>query len=257
MARPRIHDISLRNQMLDEAARITATEGVDGLSARRLCSAVNTSTTAVYTLFGGMDGIRFALYRRAAESYHADFSTIEYDPDRPLKYMDEAMFMYRNWALANPNLYSILFDGALKLDHSLPETQGGIPVADMKFSADLAKPSVDAVRRAIELGQLPIPENKVSTFLISSWACMHGLVSMEISAETSGTQSGLVILSDVDYGEKLYADAIRSLTRGLIHTYQLEANGTAPSHSTKVLDDYLESPESLAPGQARKSDKKK
>lgn len=229
--------------MLDEAARITAAEGVEGLSARRLCTAVNTSTTAVYTLFGGMDGVRFALYRRAAESYYELLSRIEYDQDSPLKFMDEVMLMYRRWALENPNLYAILFGGALKLDHSLPESHGGIPSSDLQFAASLADQPKEAVRRAIELGHLPVPEDRVPTFLISSWACMHGLVSVEINASTNGIQSGLPSATEAEFGEDLYVETIRSITRGLIQTYRIEKD---PSKAgTDAFNEFVQSDESF------------
>lgn len=229
--------------MLDEAARITTEEGVEGLSARRLSTAVNTSTTAIYTLFGGMDGIRFALYRRAADSYYESMSALKYDAENPLKFMDQVMLMYRRWALANPNLYNILFGGALKLDHSMPESHGGVPQSDLQFAADLAKPPTQAVHRAIELGQLPIPDDRVPTFLISSWACMHGLVSVEINAATNGIQSGLPGVSEAEFGEPLYVETIRSITRGLIQTYQLEH--TTAEAATDRLNEFIKSDESF------------
>ncbi|GAA2548029.1 hypothetical protein GCM10009861_04820 [Neomicrococcus aestuarii] len=250
MPRPRIHDVALRNQMLDEAARITAAEGVEGLSARRLCTAVNTSTTAVYTLFGGMDGVRFALYRRAADSYFEDFSQIPYNDDEPLKFMDEAMLKYRRWSMANPNLYGILFGGALKLDPTLPESSGGMPESDLRFAAELATVPTKALLRAIELGHLPIPINRVPNFLLSTWACMHGLVSLEINAITSGIQSGLPGINGAGFDEHLYVETIRSLTRGLVQTYHLDEYNEDPS--TEVLDELIVSSKNSQPGENAK-----
>ncbi|MET0798548.1 MAG: TetR family transcriptional regulator, partial [Rhodococcus sp. (in: high G+C Gram-positive bacteria)] len=53
MARPRIHDAELRTRLLEAAAETVARHGVDSLSLRKLAAAQGTSTTAIYSLFGG------------------------------------------------------------------------------------------------------------------------------------------------------------------------------------------------------------
>src|ERR1700738_4078203 len=54
---PRQADPELRAHLIEAAARLLAEEGPLALSTRRLAAAVGSSTTAVYTHFGGMDDL--------------------------------------------------------------------------------------------------------------------------------------------------------------------------------------------------------
>ena len=61
MPRSKIHDEALRVRLLDAAGALLAAEGPDALSVRRIATEVDTSTTAVYSLFGGKPGLLRAL----------------------------------------------------------------------------------------------------------------------------------------------------------------------------------------------------
>src|SRR5258708_30684304 len=65
MARRRgeAHGDTLRVAMLDAAGALLHLEGPQALTTRRLADAVGTSTQAIYTLFGGKEGIVRAMYR--------------------------------------------------------------------------------------------------------------------------------------------------------------------------------------------------
>ena len=65
MARRRgeAHGDTLRVAMLDAAGALLHSEGPQALTTRRLADAVGTSTQAIYTLFGGKEGIVRAMYR--------------------------------------------------------------------------------------------------------------------------------------------------------------------------------------------------
>jgi AcrR family transcriptional regulator len=60
---PKTADPSVRTALIEHAARITAEEGREALTLRRLAAGVGTSTMAVYTHFGGMDDLRRAVRR--------------------------------------------------------------------------------------------------------------------------------------------------------------------------------------------------
>jgi len=55
---PKIADPAVRTALLENAARLIATEGTTGLTLRRLAEETGTSTMAVYTHFGGMQSLR-------------------------------------------------------------------------------------------------------------------------------------------------------------------------------------------------------
>ena len=53
MPRPKTHDDALRRRLLERAGELLSTEGPGAVSLRKIATDVNTSTTAVYSLFGG------------------------------------------------------------------------------------------------------------------------------------------------------------------------------------------------------------
>src|SRR5690625_6894120 len=71
MARPRPHDAALRATLVELASAAVSEGGSQGLSLRRLAAAAGTTTAAVYTLFGGRDGLVRAVvdegFRRFAD----------------------------------------------------------------------------------------------------------------------------------------------------------------------------------------------
>src|ERR1700741_2206584 len=54
--------ITLRQGMLDAASRLLVEEGAAALTVRKVAEAVNCSTTLLYSIFGGKDGLSNALY---------------------------------------------------------------------------------------------------------------------------------------------------------------------------------------------------
>ena len=57
MGRPRIHDDETRQLLLRAAEAMVAHGGVEALSVRSLAAIVHTTTRAVYSVFGGKDGV--------------------------------------------------------------------------------------------------------------------------------------------------------------------------------------------------------
>src|SRR5262249_6795550 len=69
MGRPKPHTAALRVRLLDRAAELLSSEGPQALSLRRLATDVGTSTTAVYSLFGGKAGLLSAVYDEAVRRF--------------------------------------------------------------------------------------------------------------------------------------------------------------------------------------------
>ena len=55
--------LAVRRALLDAASRLLVEEGPQALSMRRVAAAAGCSTTVLYTLFGGKEGLADALYR--------------------------------------------------------------------------------------------------------------------------------------------------------------------------------------------------
>jgi AcrR family transcriptional regulator len=171
MPRPKVHDEALRVRLLEAAVRTLSEEGPDALSLRKLAAQVGTSTTAVYSLFGGKPGLLEAVFDEAFARFGQRLAEVELagDPIGDLQALGEA---YRASALAEPHFYQVMFGSLGAGITPGPESQAR---AEATF-----RPLVDGVRRAMDAGALR-PDDPV-TVASAMWAAAHGLVSLELRA---------------------------------------------------------------------------
>ena len=173
MARRRgeAHTDTLRVAMLDAAGALLHSEGPQALSTRRLADAVGTSTQAIYTLFGGKEGIVRAMYREGFDRLEQCLAAVA-SSDPPPDYLLGLGRAYRTAALRSPHYYDVMF---------------GRPVPEFEPSADDIERSLSTQRvltrgvvACIECGMLRADSDPddVSAFL---WAVAHGLVSLELT----------------------------------------------------------------------------
>lgn len=166
MARPRTNDAEVAGRLLAEAGRVVATQGVGALSLRALADAAETSTTAIYSLFGGKDGLLLALYTQAFEGFGGAQRAVP-ETDDPIADLAALGIAYRDWARANPNLFRVMFSGAIPTDD---------PTCAIA-ACDTIGPLVAGVGRALAAGVLT---GDHETIVISLWTAVHGFVSLEL-----------------------------------------------------------------------------
>lgn len=169
MARPRIHDEELRSRLLVAAAETVAQHGVDSLSLRKLAAAQGTSTTAIYSLFGGRVELLVALFASAFAGFGASQRSVPVTGDHAVD-LRELAGAYRLWALRNPHLYAVMFGGILS-------------TIDVAAEARHADAAMDPLRAAVSNGVAAgaIGGASVETISRSFWAMVHGLVSLELA----------------------------------------------------------------------------
>src|SRR5947199_2936236 len=78
------HDATLATQLVDEAGRILATEGVGALTLRKLATRSGTSTMAVYTLFGDKQGLLTAMHNEGFARLGTGMQRVQRDGDNAL-----------------------------------------------------------------------------------------------------------------------------------------------------------------------------
>ncbi|MQA73563.1 MAG: TetR family transcriptional regulator [Solirubrobacterales bacterium] len=107
MGRPREHGEPTRERLLLAAAALSAREGWDAVSVRRVAREAETTTRAVYALFGSKRGLEEALHEemfaRLLELMRAIPKT-----DDPRADLLELRHAYRNWATERPDRYAAL-----------------------------------------------------------------------------------------------------------------------------------------------------
>ncbi|WP_251044046.1 TetR-like C-terminal domain-containing protein [Arthrobacter sp. ISL-48] len=188
MARPVVHTDSVRQELLAAAADLVDREGPARVTLRDVATAAQTSTTAVYSLFGGKSQLLTAVVDDGFRSFRD--SQVAAAPDG-LRALGLA---YRTWALEHQALYRLMFGGALAA------------YADCRPSPDAAadamEPLLEAVAAAQSAGTLLVaPVESVATAI---WGQVHGLVGLELAQVGS---------PDTDW-EAVFASALDAVARG-------------------------------------------
>ncbi len=169
MPRPRVHDDELRTRLLAEAGRTVNTAGIGALSLRFLATRVGTSTSAVYSLFGGKPELLGALYEESFAQFGAAQRAVPVTGDVVADFAALGR-AYWTWAIEHPDLYAVLFSRVLG------------DVKPTKAQADAAgstiTPLSELVRSAVATGQMAGDPSAI-TFAI--WAAVHGAVSLVLA----------------------------------------------------------------------------
>src|SRR5688500_20359303 len=102
---PKTADPAVRTALLETAARLIATEGLGGLTLRRLADEVGTSTMAVYTHFGGMQNLRLEVRREGFARLRAHLVGVR-PGAAPMADMGRHGCAYQGLARGTPHLFS-------------------------------------------------------------------------------------------------------------------------------------------------------
>lgn len=157
----RTKDPAVRSLLIERAARMLAAR--EPVTLRSLVAGTGVSTMAVYTYFGGVDGLWRAMrqegFTRLADRLAAVPSSA--DPVRDLAALGAA---YLSNAVAGPDLYRLMFDAGFALD-------------DAAAADDTLHRVVRAVERATAAGRFrdDIDPLELAT---QSWTIGHGLASL-------------------------------------------------------------------------------
>lgn len=162
---------AVRAALLDVASGLLVTEGPQSLSMRRVATAAGCSTTVLYTMFGGKEGLTEALYIEGFARFRRRFQAVPYDPVDPLAYLWDLGRAYRENALAECNYYGLMFEK---------------PIPDFTPSAEAhaaARATFAFLERAVtacmEGGHIGPGDPAVMAGAL--WAIVHGVVSLELA----------------------------------------------------------------------------
>ncbi|PKZ63002.1 TetR/AcrR family transcriptional regulator [Gordonia terrae] len=170
VARPRSHTDDVRTRLLDEAVRVVAAHGVGALSVREVARAADTSTTAVYSLFGNKEGLSRAILVRAFDSFAGAQRSAVATAEGPMT-LEGLGVAYVGWALENPRLYELMFSDALAGVERTDETRAAATRA--------ITPLREGVQAAIGAGLLRAADTE--TVVASLWAQVHGMATLLLS----------------------------------------------------------------------------
>jgi AcrR family transcriptional regulator len=170
MGRPRIYDHRTRVSLLRAAERLAGRGGADAVTVRRVAEAAGTTTRAVYSVFGSKAGLLAALNR---ESFRALTQAVDKVP-RTGDPLDDLVRVgvlgFRQYALRNPDLFRLVFEGDVAYKATGTEDAEVRPLALARLR--------ERVGRCAQAGLLSAAA--IDQVVTSFHALCQGLASLEL-----------------------------------------------------------------------------
>jgi AcrR family transcriptional regulator len=156
----------VRDGLIEAAARLVAAEGQAALTTRRVADEAGTSTMAIYTHFGGMDGLRHAVRREGFARLTAHLNEVDETND-PVADVALLGLAYFTSATHEPALYRVMF---------LEPPQD---LVDAEIGWETFNVLVRGVQRCIAAGRFTrVDARDLGTQL---WALDHGTVTLHLA----------------------------------------------------------------------------
>ena len=160
----------MRRALLDQASQLLLAEGIHALSTRKLAELAGTSTTAIYTLFGGKDGLLEALYIEGFQRLNGAIRAVKQNKN-PLEHLRAINKTYRKVALENPAYYAIMFE---KISPAHEPSDAALEQAWQSM-----EPLIATIQRCMDASL--IPAGNAEEHAMKFWIGAHGLVSLELA----------------------------------------------------------------------------
>lgn len=166
------YDEALRRGILIEALERLRDNGPESLGLRPLAASQGTSTTAIYTMFGGKAGLLAAVAAEAdSEFTNALRESLRYDS--VVGDMRSLCRSYRRWALEQPGLYGLLIDEYSAYQESSSPRPSALAAPRWR------EPLLEVVDALVDEGVFRSTD--VHETATAIWASLHGIVSLEMS----------------------------------------------------------------------------
>ncbi|MCX4387975.1 TetR/AcrR family transcriptional regulator [Micromonospora peucetia] len=157
----RTKDPAVRTLLVERAAHMLRTR--EPITLRSLVAGTGVSTMAVYTHFGGMDGMWKALRQEGFTRLGARLTTVTTSDD-PVRDLTALVAGYLHNALDHPDLYRVMFDANFDLE-------------DAQAADDTLEHLVQAAARGRKAGRFRADTVPLE-LATQSWVIGHGLVSL-------------------------------------------------------------------------------
>jgi AcrR family transcriptional regulator len=192
-----VHDQKTAERLLDAAERMIEADGPDALSLRRLAEQTQTTTRAVYSLFGSKNGLVVALGNRAFEMLGTAIRALPASEDPAADLVEAGVVVFRRFAVDHPSLFRLAFQHR---DATLSEVWPNVRPTAQAALAGLHQ-RIARLGEAARLG-----DRAVSELTIEFHALCEGLAALELR--------GLLPSGEE---ERLWSHALTALVNGLSH----------------------------------------
>lgn len=194
MPRPKQRTPELRDHVLSVAVALLARDGVAGFTTRSVARAAQTSTPAVYELFGDKGGLVREVFFEGFRLLRAHLETLA-DSEEPLTDLVALLALYRGFMRESQVLSEVMF--------SRPFTDFRPGESELEASSSVRIFIVERVRRCIDAGLLQGDDTDIAHALV---ALTQGLAAAENARRLGRTQASI---------DRRWALAIDALLDGL------------------------------------------
>lgn len=185
---------ALRDHVTSVAVEMLAREGVAGFTTRRIAAAADTSTPAVYELFGDKRGLVREMFFAGFRRLHAQLAQSP-SGGEPRGDLLALLASYRNFIRENPVLAEVMF--------SRPFTDFEPDAAERRASGGVRILIVERVRRCLDADVLQGNETDIAHVLVS---LVQGLAWAENARRLGGSRVSI---------ERRWRVALEALLDGL------------------------------------------
>ncbi len=179
MPRAKQRTPELRDQVLSAAVALLARDGVEGFTARSVAREAQTSTPAVYELFGDKGGLVREVFFQGFRLLRRELDGLVKSED-PRADLVELVAIYRRFVGKNPVLSQVMF--------SRPFTDFDPSGSELRASGSVRSLIVERVRRCIDAGLLHGDETDIAHVLV---ALTQGLAMAESSRRLGTTRESI------------------------------------------------------------------
>ncbi|MDX2357708.1 TetR-like C-terminal domain-containing protein [Dietzia sp. PP-33] len=172
------YDEALRSGILREATRRLRDSAPEKLGLRPLAASQGTSTTAIYTMFGGKTGLLAAVAdeadRMLAEALREALRHDSVETD-----MRSLCRAYRGWALDNQGLYALVVSEPVRSPRVDADRADADRRDPQRRDPQWREPLLEIVDALVDEGIFRAAD--VHEAATAIWASLHGVVSLELS----------------------------------------------------------------------------
>jgi AcrR family transcriptional regulator len=169
----------LRDHVRSVAVELLARDGVAGFTARRVAREAETSTPAVYELFGDKGGLIRELFFEGFRLLYSHLETFA-ETDDPRADLVGLVELYRGFIRENPVLSEVMF--------AHPFTDFEASKSELEASGSVRILIVERVRRCIDAGILQGEETDIAHVLV---ALAQGLAAAENASRLGTTRKSI------------------------------------------------------------------
>ncbi len=177
--KPRRRSEGLKAAILDAARRLCFSEGMEGISARKIAKQVGCSATAIYLHYRNLDDVLHQL-RMEGHSLLAEYFRAVDEGVPPLERLLEIGRAYHRFGKDHPHYYELMFL------HRFTDALRREVVQQEIFTLLIVR---DAVKSGIDAG---VVRRDLDPFTIAHglWSTMHGITSLAVTGLLVRTAPG-------------------------------------------------------------------